>query len=297
MAERSWDESLSEQVRTALDASASTMDPRADWGDVVARAATTDGVGAPAARPASARHRGRWLVAAAVLTIAGAAAALSTVRSGPDWIDAVDSTTTTTSITTTTASTAVQTTTTVPTSVVDVPEAADLVDPPDLLLSTPGRAITFDGIGAVEIGQVLAPEQVSADPPGSGCGYWPDGEVVHSSDASPTALVDTADPTRPMVTSVYLRNNPSFRTASGVGIGTSLTTLERIYGNRLVVDEMDGWQRPTDGLLASYQPVAAVRDGDRAITFSLTTADQAEATVAAVKVSDADDWGDDEGCA
>lgn len=86
--------------------------------------------------------------------------------------------------------------------------------------------------------------------------------------------------------------NPAYRTASGVGVGTTLATLERVYGGDLVLDRMDGWEHPTDGLLASYQDVAAVRSGERAITFYLL-----DDAVSTVTVSAADFRGDDEGCA
>jgi hypothetical protein len=182
---------------------------------------------------------------------------------------------------------------TVPTTPPSIPLPVD-----DLRDAPPGREITFEGIGDVQLGQVVPPERVSSDFAQSGCGYWPDGEVVQSADAPPTALVGGADTAEPRVTAVYLRNNSSYRTASGIGIGTSLATLQRIYGDRLVVDEVDGWEFPTDGLLASYQPVAAVSDGDRAITYTLTApVDAARSRVEAVKVSAADFWGDDEGCA
>lgn len=179
---------------------------------------------------------------------------------------------------------------TTPTTPPSIPLPDDLQDAPA------GREITFGGIGDVQLGQVIAPERVSSDIAQSGCGYWPDGEVVQSTDAPPTALVGGADTAEPRVTAVYLRNNTSYRTASGIGIGTSLATLQRIYGDRLVVDEVDGWEFPTDGLLASYQPVAAVRDGNRAITYTLTAPVTPTSTVEAVKVSAADFWGDDEGC-
>lgn len=54
----------------------------------------------------------------------------------------------------------------------------------------------------------------------------------------------------------------------------------------------DGWDTPTQGLLGSYQDVAAVRNGDHALTFLLT-----DDTVQVVKVSYFTSWGDDEGCA
>jgi hypothetical protein len=75
-------------------------------------------------------------------------------------------------------------------------------------------------------------------------------------------------------------------------VGTTLGALQGIYGDRLVVDLRDGWEHSTDGLLASYQDVAAVRHGARALTFLLS-----DGRVQAVKLSDAAFWGDDEGCA
>ena len=111
-------------------------------------------------------------------------------------------------------------------------------------------------------------------------------------DQAPPAQVDGADTPTPRITAIDLRGNPRYRTASGVGIGTPLEALERVYGSRLVVDRVDGWDRPTQGLLASYQDVAAVRDGDRAITYTLR-----DDVVEAIEVSDAASWGDDEGCA
>lgn len=189
------------------------------------------------------------------------------------------------------------TTTTVDPTVPTTPPSIPLPDD-DLRDAPTGREITFEGIGDVQLGQIVSPERVSSELGQSGCGYWPDGEVVQSADAPPTALVGGADTAEPRITAVYLRNNTSYRTASGIGIGTSLTTLERIYGDRLVVDLADGWEYPTDGLLASYQPVAAVREGDRAITYLLNLAPGTfTPVVEGVKVSDADFWGDDEGCA
>ncbi len=183
------------------------------------------------------------------------------------------------------------------TTTTTTPEAPSDLEPP-----VAGREISFEAIGDLRLGQVVPRERVSTIGPDSECGYWPDGEVEHRADPPPTALVGRANTSQPTVSAVYLRNNPSYRTASGVGIGTSLTSLARVYGDRLVVDQADGWDRPTGGLLASYQTVAAVRDGDRAITYSLTSGpsrpwDPATATVDSIKVSAADFWGDDEGCA
>lgn len=240
------------------------------------------------------RPRGAPLLAAAAAAIVVAlvaSAALWWPASGTDVVaDRPDEPATTTAPTSTTAP---MTTTTPDPTVPTVPLPDD-----DLQDAPTGREITFEGIGDVQLGQVVPPERVSSELGQSGCGYWPDGEVVQSADAPPTALVGGADTAEPRVTAVYLRNNTSYRTASGIGIGTSLATLERIYGDRLVVDLADGWENPTDGLLASYQPVAAVRDGARAITYLLNLAPGTfTPVVEGVKVSAADFWGDDEGCA
>jgi hypothetical protein len=94
------------------------------------------------------------------------------------------------------------------------------------------------------------------------------------------------------VLSIDVRRNPTYRTASGVGIGTKLATLQRVYGDDLLIDRIDPEQTPTDGLRAMYQDVAAVRNDDSALTFLLRYG-----VVESVKVSDAEFWGDDEGCA
>ncbi|MEI2653361.1 MAG: hypothetical protein V9G12_14660 [Microthrixaceae bacterium] len=88
-------------------------------------------------------------------------------------------------------------------------------------------------------------------------------------------------------------DDASYRTASGVGVGTTYAALQRVYGEGLVFDSPDGWDRPTDGLLSTYQPMAGVRNGDRAIAFQMGS----EGTVVQVKVSGLENWGDDEGCA
>ena len=164
-------------------------------------------------------------------------------------------------------------------------------DGPDLQTAEPGRAISFDGAGDVRIGQRIAPSLVQQyETPGS-CGYWGPNEPSHDGDEPLHGVVAGANTSDPTVRSVDVRSS-SYRTASGVGIGTSLATLQRIYGNDLVLDRLDEVQHPTDGLLAFYNDVAAIRHGDRALTFGLR-ADH----VIFVKVSTADFWGDDEGCA
>ncbi len=168
---------------------------------------------------------------------------------------------------------------------------------PDLAPPEPGREITFDSIGDFRLGQVLDPDsrgpiRVSPYEGGGSCGYWGPYEPSHDGDEPPSGLVDGARTGSPVIADIKVGPNPRYRTASGVGVGTTLRTLERIYGDDLVVDRADGWERPTDGLLASYQDVAAVRRGDRALTFYLW-----QDAVEMIKLSDAGSWGDDEGCA
>jgi len=164
---------------------------------------------------------------------------------------------------------------------------------PDLAEAQPGREITFDRIGEVALGQRVPSAEVHVEehPP---CGFWPRRRPASSHadpDQTPTALVDASGGT-PVLSAVYLRRNTTYRTASGVGVGTTLATLERIYGDDLVVDDPDPDATPTDGLTAYYQRVAGVRRGDHALAFYLR-----DDVVEAVKLSGADVWGDDEGCA
>lgn len=167
------------------------------------------------------------------------------------------------------------------------------VQGPDLALPEPGREITFDRIGEVALGQRVSSAEVliEENPP---CGYWPRGRRGSSHDdpqQTPTGLVDASGGT-PVLSAVYLRRNTTYRTASGVGVGTTLATLERIYGDELVVDDPDPDATPTDGLIAYYRRVAGVRRGDHALAFYLR-----DDVVEAVKLSGVDVWGDDEGCA
>ncbi len=161
----------------------------------------------------------------------------------------------------------------------------------DLQAPEPGRAITFEGAGDVLVGQLLNPSLVTQyETPGS-CGYWGPNEPTHDGDEPLGGLVAAANTSEPTVRSIEIRNS-RYRTASGVGIGTRLATLQRIYGNDLVVDRLDASHQPTGGLVAYYNDVAAIRHGDRALTFVLH-----QDRVIVVKVSTADFWGDDEGCA
>ena len=163
---------------------------------------------------------------------------------------------------------------------------------PDLQAATPGREITFEGIGDVRLGDVVEPADVFTFGPGDDCGSWGPVEPSHDGDEPLRGEVSGASTDQPRVIRIKVWQNPTYRTASGVGVGTKLETLRRIYGDRLVVDRADGWESPTDGLLASYTDVAGVREGDAALTYHLR-----DDVVDAVKLSSANDWGDDEGCA
>lgn len=162
---------------------------------------------------------------------------------------------------------------------------------PDLQAPESGREITFEGVGEVLLDEVLDPVLVSSHEGGT-CGYWGPIEDSHDGDEPLRGIAAGVGTDSPTVATITVGRNPTYRTASGVGVGTTLATLARVYGDRLVVDRRDGWENPTGGLLALYQDVAAVRYGDRALTFYLV-----EDVVAQVKVSSADFWGDDEGCA
>jgi hypothetical protein len=164
--------------------------------------------------------------------------------------------------------------------------AVDLV-PPD-----PGYEIRFGSVGDIAIGDALEPSVVHPHFE-SACGTWGPIEPTHNNAQPLGGLAADANSNSPKVVSIKVESNPAFRTASGVGVGTSLQTLGRVYGSDLKVDQADGWDRPTDGLLALYQPVAAIQNADQAITFLI---DPASNSVAAIKVSEAIFWGDDEGC-
>ncbi len=165
-------------------------------------------------------------------------------------------------------------------------------DGPDLEAPEQGREITFDSIGDVRLGDTLGPADFDRhESAESTCGYWGPGEPSHDG-VEPLGGLVAIDGDVGSIISVMVHENPRYRTASGVGVGTTLETLERIYGDDLVVDRADGWDSPTDGLTASYVDVAAVRNGDRALTFYLHGD-----VVQTIKLSSADFWGDDEGCA
>lgn len=151
--------------------------------------------------------------------------------------------------------------------------------------------IRFDGVGPVTLGQVesgfstnwdIADAAVGDCASRDAAGGWWLGSLTG----------DPSDPTKARLFEIQVEDS-RYRTASGVGVGTSLEALRRVYGDQLVVDEMDGWEHPTNGLLAMYTKVAGVREGNQALTFVLDEDER----VRQVEVSYVDGWGDDEGCA
>jgi len=98
--------------------------------------------------------------------------------------------------------------------------------------------------------------------------------------------------------------DPRFRTAEGMGVGSTIDELRAAYGDRLREDDIgpppDAQVPTSDRPIATYVPVASIIDGDLAITFWLG-GDESGARIGevvnVVKVSHDDNAGDDEGCA
>lgn len=238
-----------------------------------------------------------WLVAAVVLLVAGAVAVLvrtddmddADVRVEDDTASVPSSVGVPSSVAATTPGASVPTSTTaapMTTTTGPSPESED-----DLVPSAPGLEVTFEGAAGRNVGDRLELNEVQPFEGQASCGYWGPQEPLHSGEPQPPSGLAKDTLTTPTITTVLV-HEPTSRTVSGVGIGTTLASLQRVYGERLVVDRMDGWETPTEGLLALYQDVAAVKQGDRAITFILV-----QDRVASIKISEADFWGDDEGCA
>lgn len=179
-----------------------------------------------------------------------------------------------------------------PTTVPTTSTAPAPMSLPGLEEPAPGREVTFDGIGDVRLGDPVDPSTVDTIGEGDDCGWWGPLEPSHDGDEPLRGEVRGASSSQPTVSRIKVFENPTYRTAAGVGIGTPLDTLRQVYGDRLVVDPADGWEQPTDGLLALYTDVAAVREDANALTFLLR-----DDVVESIKLSTADDWGDDEGCA
>lgn len=157
-------------------------------------------------------------------------------------------------------------------------QLAGLADPTDDL-----HTVRPEGFGGHEIGRS---ETVAS---GDNCT-----EIVDDASIVVFEPSSGADAT---VSYVFTRND-LYRTPEGIGVGTPLSTLHAIYGDRLVVDRLDGFSANmpgntgTDGLTGLFTDVAGVRFGEMALTFTLS----AEDTVDGVKASRATNWGDlDEG--
>ncbi len=154
----------------------------------------------------------------------------------------------------------------------------------------PSTTIRFDGVGSLALGDVASGfETISGTNERGECGWASNDEF----DGMLLGVMagDPSEPSRARIAEIKV-GDARYRTASGVGTGTTIDELRRVYGDRLVIDDPDGWDRPTDGLLASYRTVAGVRHDTFALTFVLE-----EDRVVQIEVSDAESWGDDEGCA
>ncbi|MFV0316589.1 MAG: hypothetical protein ACK5O2_06465 [Microthrixaceae bacterium] len=158
-----------------------------------------------------------------------------------------------------------------------------------------GTEITIDSVGPYRVGQTVPEDAqgVETGEFGGVCGHWnPDGSDWFDRRSGVSMLIIREDLSQlPTVGAIYTRD-PAYVTTWGTYIGMDLELLRRIHGDDLVVDRVDGWENPTDGLVAGYTDVAAIRQGDRAITYHLR-----DDVVDQIKVSSADAWGDDEGCA
>jgi hypothetical protein len=144
------------------------------------------------------------------------------------------------------------------------------------------QRISFRSIGGFQIGDE-APRPTESEFEDWKCGYW-------QPSAGLFAIVTEQEGGVVRVSEIKT-DDPAFRTDDDVSVGSDLAALRRVYGDRLVVDRADGWDAPTSGLLGSYNDVAAVREGDRSLTFVLI-----DDVVTQIELSTADNWGDDEGC-